>query len=731
VRQTLALDDAVTRLNLVGAGTQRLQGLQKLGIGTIRELLCHYPFRYNDFSRIVPISHTPIGERSSVLGTVHEVKIKHPRPRLTVIEVTLTDNTGLLVASWFNQPWLQKTLVKGSRVILQGKVEHSFGFRRMNSPLHTPLAADADTGGIMPVYRANAAITQGWVVRVIDDALARIPAPLDPLPAQLRIEQGLMSRHAAWRAIHRPPDVATLRQARRRLAFEEVFFLQLFMLSRRMRRAAAVSAHVHRVEGPLLEALREKLPFTLTADQQQAGGEILASMAQPEPMNRLLLGDVGSGKTVVAALALAAAADSGSQAAMMAPTEVLAEQYAGKLGSLFDAVGISWALLTSSTKARERQRILEALATGSLSVLFGTHALIEPDVLFAQLSLTVIDEQHRFGVEQREALRAKGEGSDLLAMTATPIPRSLALTIYGDMDTSLIRSKPRANTTTTTRVIGKAERRLAYEAIRQALERGEQAYIICPLISLPQSSPKAATEGNAPSQERAGSGQFESSDEEELSEQELITEFSEEPDEEEGHIQAAEQEVRFLRAKVFPERTIGLMTSKLKSADKRQVMDDFRAGSIDILVSTTVVEVGVDVPNATVMVIEDADRFGLSQLHQLRGRVGRGERNGEVFLVSGTRNEEAQRRLGIMERSSDGFELAEFDLRLRREGDILGSRQHGAATLRLVNVIRDAELIAQVHAEAKRLLATDPLLEATEHCHLATELAAIFKPEEV
>jgi ATP-dependent DNA helicase RecG len=707
-----------------------VRGLQKLGVTTIRELLCHYPFRYNDFSRIVPISHTPLGERSSVLGTVVEVKVKRPRPRLMVIEVSLADDTGLLIASWFNQPWLQKTLVKGSRVILQGKVEHSFGFRRMNSPLHTSLADDADAGGIMPVYRANAAITQGWMVRVIDDALARIPAPLDPLPPRLRIKHDLMSRHAAWRAIHHPPDIPTLRQARRRLAFEEVFFLQLFMLLRRMRRAAAAPACVHRVDGPLLEALRRSLPFTLTADQHRASEEILADMAAPAPMSRLLLGDVGSGKTVVAALALAAVADSGSQAAMMAPTEVLAEQYAGKLGPLFDAAGISWALLTSSTKARDRQNILEALAAGSISVLFGTHALIEPDVLFARLSLTVIDEQHRFGVEQREALRAKGEGSDLLSMTATPIPRSLALTIYGDMDTSFIRSKPIAGTITTTRVIGKADRRLAYEAIRQALERGEQAYIVCPLISLPQSSPEAAPERDARSQEGQGANRFGPSEEDELLEQELITEFSEEPDEEEGHIQAAEQEVRFLRAKVFCERNIGLMTSRLKSAEKRQVMEDFRAGRIDILVSTTVVEVGVDVPNATVMVVEDADRFGLSQLHQLRGRVGRGERNGEVFLVSGTRNEEARRRLGIMERSSDGFELAEFDLRLRREGDILGSRQHGAATLKLVNVIRDADLIAQVHAEAKRLLAADPLLEATDHHHLAAELTTIFNPED-
>jgi ATP-dependent DNA helicase RecG len=735
IGQTAALDLPVSRLK--GAGGRRLEGLARLGIRTIRDLLTDYPFRYNDFSQVVPVTSTRIGERANVLGTVVEVKLKRPRPRLTVVEASVHDGTALLVASWFNQPWLQKALEEGTRVILQGKVEHSFGFRRMASPLHTvlpPEAGEKDGGGIMPVYRMNSDIGQGWVSRLVDEALAALPAPLDPLPPALRIRHGLMSRHAALRLVHHPPDAECLGRARRRLAFEEVLLLQLSLLLRRRRRAARFAARTHVTDGPALHALKAAFPFSLTADQEKATAEILRDMQRPETMQRLLLGDVGSGKTAVAALALAAAHDSGTQAAMMAPTEVLALQYADRLGPLLDAAGVPWALLTSSTKASERARTLDALADGTVGVLFGTHALIEPEVVFCDLSLAVIDEQHRFGVAQRQALCAKGEGSDLLSMTATPIPRSLALTLYGDMETSFLRSRPNEGVRTVTMVIGKGERRVAYEAVREALGRKEQAYIVCPLISVPEPAAQDAADGGRGGTEARGRGAGPASHaadadgEGEEDGPELITEFSEEQDE--GHIQAAEQEVRFLRAKVFPGHSIGLMTSRLTGAEKRRVMDEFRAGGIEVLVSTTVVEVGVDVPNATVMVIEDADRFGLSQLHQLRGRVGRGGRDGQVFLVSGAHGEDARRRLAIMERSSDGLKLAEHDLMLRREGDILGRRQHGRAPLKLVNVMRDAELIAQAHREAQGLLADDPLLQDAAHRHLASELVLLYGDED-
>ena len=732
--QTNALGDPVSKL--ASTGRKRLVGLTRLGISTIRDLLCAYPFRYNDLSLIVPIAEASLSERSSILGTVKDVKVKRPRPRLTIIEASVVDESGILIASWFNQPWMLKILSVGTRVILMGKVEHTFGYRRMSAPLHSVLDEETSAGSILPVYRSNSDISQGWVSHCIDEALSLYPALLDPLPAQVRIDHGFISRHAALMNIHHPQDRTSLSEARRRLAFEEILFLQLFFQIRRKKLEAAVTPRTHTIEGNALTKLRSILPFELTADQASATEEILADMANDGMMNRLLLGDVGSGKTIVAAFALAAAHDSGHQAAMMAPTEVLAEQYAQKVGPLFDEAGIPWALLTSSTKDSQRKQYLESLATGTISVMFGTHALIEPDVCFRDLSLTIIDEQHRFGVEQREALRAKGIGSDLLSMTATPIPRSLALTIYGDMDTSYIRMKPRETVRTTTKVINWKEIWIAYDSIRRALAKGEQAYIVCPLICAPSSGShrevRGEQKGGLPS-EQIDEQEDEQGDEQidvqedEQEDQIWITEFTQELDE--SHIQAAEQEVSFLRSKVFPDKNVGLMTSKLKANEKRKVMDDFRNGQIDILVSTTVIEVGIDVPNATVMVIEDADHFGLSQLHQLRGRVGRGKSDAEVFLVTATHREDSLKRLSIMENSSDGFELAEYDLRLRHEGDILGSRQHGAAALKLVNVIHDAELIQSAHKEAQGLLRDDPFLEAPEHGHLLSEIQALFNTE--
>jgi len=706
IDQSLSLDQPISDTRYA-QGT-RLQGLQKLGITTIRELLVHYPLRYNDFSEIVSLARAPLGEVSSVMGTVDEVKVKRIRKRMVIVELSLVDDSGVMLASWFNQPWIAKTLTQGTRVLLRGKMTHSYGYRKMSAPLYTIIAEDVLQGGVLPVYPANAQVTSNWIARIIQTALEARPALLDPLPVALRVEQGFMSRHAALLAVHQPESTLAFCEARRRLAFEEVYLLQLhLMLTRKLREQDSVPFR-HATNGVGLKAFERALPFTLTADQAAAVASILDDMGSDRMMNRLLMGDVGSGKTVVAASALAAAYDSGTQAAMMAPTEVLAEQYALKLGPLFDVVGIPWALLTSSTTTSERRRMLQALDAGTISVVFGTHALIEPDVHFCALSLVVIDEQQRFGVEQRAALHAKGKNCDILAMTATPIPRSLALTIYGDLETSFIRTRPIATVQTVTEIIPKSEMHLAYEGIREALDRGEQAYIVCPLISN-----KAPAEPSADEQ-----------DDETLPASNLITEFSDEQDS--GSIKAAEEELLFLRRRVFPERTVALMTSHLKPPEKRAVMDDFRAGRIDILVSTTVIEVGIDVPNATVMVIQDADRFGLSQLHQLRGRVGRGEKDGAVYLVTAALEGEAGERLRALKRSSDGFELAEQDLRLRHEGDVLGSRQHGAAALRLVNVVRDAQLIADAHAQARALLDTDPLLALPVHAHLRYELAAVF-----
>jgi ATP-dependent DNA helicase RecG len=595
----------------------------------------------------------------------------------------------------------------GTRALLLGKIKHDYGYRRMSSPQYSILSEDDTQGGIQPIYHANSDISSGWVRRFVREALQRYPGFTDPVPATLRIQSAVMSRQCALRAVHFPSSMSQVSEARRRLAFEEVLFLQLHLLQARMQRECAQPAIAHCPDGPLLQALMAKLPFDLTADQQQAQVEILADMAAARSMNRLLLGDVGSGKTVVAAIALAVAADSGCQAAMMAPTEVLAQQYALKIGPLFDAAGITWDLLTSSTSTAQRTTMLQQLASGRIQVLFGTHALIEADVSFDRLSLVVIDEQHRFGVAQREALRAKGPGSDYLTMTATPIPRSLALTIYGDLDITTIQSRPRASARIVTHVLTQHQLGEAYDALRRTLERGEQAYIVCPLIEAPSAGARAADQQHLDSEP-----------------EQLITEYSTEVDRD--HITAAEEELVFLRRQVFPNAEIALMTSRLKPAEKRQTMDAFRAGEIDILVSTTVIEVGVDVPNATAMIIQNADRFGLSQLHQLRGRVGRGEADGEVYLIAESLEGDAGDRLRALEQISDGFQLAEKDLELRQEGNVLGSRQHGAALLKLVNVIRDARLIEYAHQQARLILEQDPQLTAPEHRLLASELNQIF-----
>jgi len=730
-----------------------VQALNSLGVETIGDMVNHFPFRYNDFSQVVPISLAPLNAKSTIIGEVYEVISKRPRPRLTIVEVTLTDNSGTCIVSFFNQPWLARQLKPGDRVTCYGQMEHSYGYRRMSGPLFSVMeeddAAGADT--IQPVYRLTSQITQGWMRRLVSEALQVAKDVPDPLPADLRIRLNLMSRRLALAQIHHPSRMPDCLAARRRLTFDEVFLLQLMLLGNKAARAAAHPGLSLRTDGPALTRLPAILPFQLTADQQVAVADILPDLARSEPMDRLLLGDVGSGKTVVALHALLAAADSHCQAAMMAPTEVLANQYSRQLGPWLDSLQVSWALLTSSTTPAERKQILQGLRDNSIRIVFGTHALIERDVVFERLALVVIDEQHRFGVGQREALRNKAVAPHCLSMTATPIPRSLALTIYGDLDITYIKSRPRADTRITTRVLSRNSIGIAYDAVRAALTRGEQAYIVCPLIgqaanpvseksdnrdknvaAADEVSPRQPGTANPdlPGQalfeditaalaDPAGSSEA-TAETEELAEPTYLTEYS---DSLEENLAAARRERDFLARQVFPEHRVALLTSRQSAAEKAQVMEGFRSGNINVLVSTTVIEVGVDVPNATVMIIMDADRFGLSQLHQLRGRVGRGNRDGQAFLISNSTGEVARARLSLLESGSDGFELAEADLKLRREGDVVGLRQHGKALLKLVQVIRDANLIQTARSEAVKLLQEDADLTQPRHALLAQELA--------
>lgn len=679
----------------------RARALGKLGIETVRDLVEHFPTRYLDMTEVASLRDARIGADCTVVGRIHEIKEKRPKPGLTIVEISIFDGTGVVVGVWFRQPWIALKYRQGDRVAFSGKVVHEFGLKRMNAPFVEVLAPEGDEGPgrILPVHRATEGLSSNWMRRLVAAALEDCAGVLDPLPVKVRIARGLMRYGSALRAIHFPKTTAERDLARRRLAYQELFLLQLYLSVRRDSVARAGTATRVASDGPLLEALRRTIPFKPTADQTVAVDEVLSDLGSDTPMNRMLLGDVGTGKTLVAAHALAAVADSGGQVAMMAPTEVLAQQYRDKVGPLLDEVGITWELLTGSTAASERSRVLASVADGTTTVLFGTHAVLEESVTFSRLDLAIVDEQHRFGVNQRLALRSKGAGVHLLVMTATPIPRTLALTRYGDLDTSYLRERPGGRPPVTTRLETKNRVGHAYDRVREAVQAGKQAYIVCPLVGV----------------KRTG-------DEDEL----LRVDEGIAAGNDMSDLKAATDHSEFLQRSVFPEFKVGLLTGRMRPAEKARTMAEFRDGTIQILVSTTVIEVGIDVPNATVMIVEDAERFGLSQLHQLRGRVGRGEHPGEVILFADTRSDVSAARMKALVDVSDGFELAEIDLTLRREGDVLGDRQHGMPSLKLTGVLTDADLIETTRADARALVAFDPDLSKPEHALLALEVKRVY-----
>lgn len=653
---------------------RRSEALARLDIATVGDLVRHYPFRYLDLTAVADMRTVPAGVEATVVGHVHDINVKHPRPRLTITEVALLDDTGALIGVWFNQPHIARMFRVGERVAFAGTVAFEYGLKQIRTPFVEKLPEDAEGPGIariLPVHRATEGLTTNWIRRLVSEALAQAGDVPDPLPAEVRSRHGLMSLSGALTAVHFPTTSAEVAAARRRLAFDELFTVQMAMSLRRHRLVQERTGHQHVADGPLQKAVRDALPFSLTRDQESAIDAIVEDMAAPHPMNRMLLGDVGTGKTAVAAHALAACADSGTQAAMMAPTEVLATQYARAVGPLLDAAGISWALLTGGTPGAERARVLAGLADKAITVAFGTHALIQPDVVYEHLTLAIVDEQHRFGVEQRLALRAKGEAIDLLVMTATPIPRSLALTLYGDLETTYLRQRPgdRGPDHVTTTVVPRSARPDAYAAVRDAVAAGQRAYIVCALV-----------------------------DESDVTE-----------------AKAATVEARRLQRQVFPELKVGLLTGQMRAQEKQSVMDAFRAGAIDILVATTVIEVGVDVPEATVMIVENAERFGLAQLHQLRGRVGRGALPGRVLLFADPKTADGRARMEAIASTHDGFELAERDLLLRGEGDVLGPRQSGLPALRIASIASDQELLDIARDESRLLVSADPALHEPRH----------------
>ena len=697
VARTCQLADGVGSLRFVSG--RRQQAMERLGLRRVRDVLLHLPHRYLDFSQVTMIGYADVGVEATVVGTVDKVVTKRPRPRMQIVEVYVMDETGVLVATFFRQPWIADQLSQGDVVALSGKVTFGYGFKQIKAPFFEKLGdanARSNYARILPVHPVGEGMSTSWMRRIVSSAIEDAGDVCDPLPARLVARRRLLSLGRALRAVHFPSSLVQAEEARRRLAYDELLTLQLALLVRRGMELEGVVPFVHTTDGAYGRALVEALPFELTREQQVAVREILADMAAPQVMNRLLLGDVGTGKTAVALLALGAVADSGTQAAMMAPTSVLARQYAEKLGPLLDAVGIPWALVTGATPPAERVPVARAIAQGATTCVFGTTALLSDDIAFAHLSLVIIDEQHRFGVNQRLALRQKGLGADLLTMSATPIPRTLALSVYGDIACSRITHRPRAGAGITTVVIPPENVDLAYGAIREAVARGQQAYVICPLVD---DRDDGSALDDVPQRSQSGVANLHSA---------VSTAAS-----------LARSALRGLRVEV--------LTGRMSADEKDDVMARFGGGEVDVLVSTTVVEVGVDVPNATVMLVFDADRFGLATLHQLRGRVGRGDIAGNVYLECGAKPDSpARQRLSALEATNDGFELAELDLRLRREGEVLGYRQHGGVTLSICDLSQDADLIEAAHQDAREIAQDDPRLTKADHVPLAHECVDRF-----
>ncbi len=692
-----ALSDDAGRLRYVSGA--REEALHRLGIASVQDLLLDVPRHYLDLTNVVPIAQADVGMAATIKGTVDKVKLKEPRPRFKIVEVSLIDETGVLVASFFKQPWLKDQIHEGDVLVLQGRIGFGYGFKQMKSPFFENLGQEAASGRrmrILPVHAVTEGLSAAWMRRIESAAIADVGDVCDFMPAHFVAVHTLMTEARAIRQVQFPHSVAAAERGRRRLAYDELLLLQLALLTRTEIESKGLTPPQHVVTGPHLALLRQKLPFTLTDEQTQAADEILADMASSHLMNRLLLGDVGTGKTAVAALALAAVADTGTQAAVMAPTSVLARQYATKLGPLLDGADISWALVTGATPEAERKETAAAVKEGRLCVVFGTTAILSADIDFAHLTLVVIDEQHRFGVNQRALLRSKGAGADMLAMTATPIPRTLALSVYGDLAVSRIQKRPVAGAGITTKVLTPENADIAYGAIRDAVAHGQQAYVVCPLVD---EKDKGDELDEVPDAMKTGAKE----------------------------LHAATAVARRLQEQVFPEMRIGLLHGRMSAAQKDEVMGEFAQGRIDVLVSTTVIEVGVDVPNATVMIVFDADRFGLATLHQLRGRVGRGSISGSVYLIAAAKKgSPARERLAALEKTSDGAELAELDLKLRHEGELLGYRQSGGVSLRVADLARDVDLVQYAYVDAREIAAADPTLDAPQDRLLKDEMQRRF-----
>jgi len=672
---------------LKGVGPRRADALARLGVHTARDLLLHVPRRYEDASTVTRIGAVEPGTDVTVIGTVFSKGVIPTRAGLRIFQAVLRDESGSIECTWPGQPFLDRSIQKGDLLLVTGPARF-FQHRQILPREFVVLARAGEdvqaAGKVLPIYPATEGLSQRVLRNILDanlDRLLPLLATEDPLPPAVLKARSLPTLMQAAQLLHRPGSLQDAEQGRRRLAFDELFFLQLMYARAQQRSEARRPGTVFQRSDRIIAPLYRALPFELTGAQARAIASIFGDMTSPRRMNRLLQGDVGSGKTVVALFAMALAIESGYQAALMAPTEILAEQHHRTISRFAEPLGLRVVLLTGGLGAAERRAALQQIASGVAGIVIGTHALIQEAVTFQRLGLAVIDEQHRFGVRQRLALAAQGDAPDVLVMSATPIPRSLALTLYGDLDLTVLDELPPTRQPVRTVVRSDNQREKVYDFVREQVRAGRQAFMVYPLVA----------------------------------------------ESEKVDLRAATAEYERLASEVFTDFTVGLLHGQLGAEEKDAAMQRFAAGEIQVLVATTVVEVGIDVPNASVMVVEHAERFGLSQLHQLRGRVGRGAEQSFCILIASA-GESA--RLAALRRSNDGFEIAREDLRLRGMGDFFGARQHGLPEFRFFDPLRDEALLEHARELARQIAERDPELESAEHGRMRAALERRFAERE-
>ncbi len=660
---------------LKGVGEKRAELLRKKGIDTVGALLRFYPRAYLDWQNITPISECHEGENVCVRAEITSpVKTANIRRGMTLYKFSAADDSGVIEVTLFNRKYLAENLREGRSYLFYGKLGYGITLRRMSSPEIMP----AEYMGIEPVYAAAEGLSSKTIEKIMKNALVYTDSMQDAIPDGIRQKNGLCDFKTALKSIHFPLERQALESAKRRLVFEELFVLQTGLLFLKRRRRALAGCTVKK---NLLEEFKKTLSFKLTGAQERVINECLTDMMSPRPMNRLIQGDVGSGKTAVAAALMYISAGNGFQSALMAPTELLAEQHFKTLCKITENSGIKCALLTGSLTKKQKDEVKAGLKSGEIKVAVGTHALLTDDVEFENLGLVVTDEQHRFGVGQRGRLSSKGNNPHTLVMSATPIPRTLGLIIYGDLDISIIDEYPAGRQKIATYCVDSSYNARVYNYIKKFIAEGRQAYIVCPLVD----------------------------------ENEALG------------IKSASEYYEELSENQFKDYTLGLLHGKMKPKDKESVMRRFAAGEIQLLISTTVIEVGIDVPNAALMVIENAERFGLSQLHQLRGRIGRGEYSSACILISDVKSGDTKRRLDVIKNNTDGFKIADEDLKLRGPGDFLGSRQHGLPDMKIADIFADRETLHSAGKEAEELLRRDPMLHDAENAGLRSEITELFR----